>query len=49
LPHYFRVQAGFVFEVVIDGGNIRARSLADLSDRGVMKAQFSKHFSGRIN
>lgn len=49
LPHYFRIQAGFVFEVIIDGGNVRPRAFADLSDGGVMKTELGEHFSGRVD
>ncbi len=45
LPHYFRIEACFVSEVIIDRGDIRSGAITDLSDRSVVKAQFSKHFS----
>jgi hypothetical protein len=49
LPHYFCVKACFVSEVVVDGGDIRACAIADLSYGGVMEAEFSEHLSGSVD
>src|SRR4029079_3472489 len=48
LPHYFRVKTCFVPEVIVDGGDIRARAAADLSYGGVMEPELREHFSGSV-
>ena len=49
LPDHFRVKTCFVSEVVVDGGDVCARPVADLSYRGVMETELRKHFSGSVN
>jgi hypothetical protein len=48
LPDYFGVKTCFVSEVVVDGGDIRARPVADLSYGGVMEPELREHFSGGV-
>src|ERR1051326_7152472 len=49
LPDDFGVQARLISEVVVDGGDVSARSIADFSDSGVMKTKLSEHFSGSLD
>src|SRR6185369_17307042 len=42
-------QAGLITEVIVDGGDVGAGALADLSDSRVMKPEFGKHFSRRVD
>src|ERR1041385_6750472 len=49
LPEDFGVEARLISEVVVDGGDVCARSIADFSDSGVMKTKLSEHFSGSLD
>ena len=48
IPEHFRVQGLLVAKMIVDGGHIHLRPVADFPDRGIAKTGFGKDLPRRL-